>query len=160
VESRAYFFGNMYLSSIQQGIQALHCTAEMFIKYADQNEPNYYSLREWASISKTTVLLNAGYGDEIRDLIVLFSDPDCDYPWAEFYEEKASLDGALTCVGIILPGFIYEGARLVREGLLSQEELKYGAKVPIDKDGILSEVDINKWDYEFILRLNNYGLAK
>ena len=30
---RAYFFGNMYLSSIQQGIQAAHCLGEMFLKY-------------------------------------------------------------------------------------------------------------------------------
>ena len=33
---RAYYFGNMYLSSIQQGIQAAHATHELFNKYMPQ----------------------------------------------------------------------------------------------------------------------------
>ena len=57
---RAYFFGNLYMSSIQQGIQAAHAVADMFIKYSNENEPNYHPLREWATDHKTMILLNAG----------------------------------------------------------------------------------------------------
>ena len=60
--SRAYYFGNMYLSSIQQGIQGLHCTSEMYLKYMGSTlsvEPRQ-SLVEWGRTYKTVVLLNGG----------------------------------------------------------------------------------------------------
>lgn len=36
-EYRAYFFGNMYLSQIQQGIQAAHVVAEMSMAYKKES---------------------------------------------------------------------------------------------------------------------------
>ena len=46
---RAYFWGNMYLSSIQQGIQAAHVVTEMFAKYVDNEFRAERDLREWAA---------------------------------------------------------------------------------------------------------------
>ena len=130
---RAYFFGNMYMSSIQQGIQAQHTTSELFIKY--QSDGIYRGaeryLYEWASGHKTSILLNAGFSEEIARLVDFFNTADNPYPWAKFHEGEDALSpgfkvaevpgvaaaliaagidptvGALTCVGIILPEKIY-----------------------------------------------------
>ena len=112
---RAYFFGNMYLSSIQQGIQAAHVVAEMFrIEDDGDDEGPRKILHEWADDHQTMVLLNAGYSEEIRKLAELFNMGDNPYPWATFAESEEALDNALTCIGIILPVKIYETARMLR----------------------------------------------
>jgi hypothetical protein len=149
---RAYFFGNMYLSSIQQGIQAAHVVAEMFTKYPADSQ-QHAILEHWAVDHKTMVLLNAGYSDEIRSLITFFNTIGNPLPWAQFYEGKDSLDGALTCVGIILPEEFYEGAKEVREfagpvGPMVSPIAKYFKML---QPG---------FEQELAVRLNNYGLAK
>lgn len=155
---RAYFFGNMYLSSIQQGIQAAHVTAEMFTKYkmygAEARVPTQQLaiLEHWASDHKTMVLLNAGYGEEIHSLVTLFNTTENPLPWAHFNEGKDALDGALTCVGIILPEEFYEGSK------------EYKAHGPSAFLGSELTPNFNKlqtqWERDFAIRLNNYGLAK
>lgn len=155
---RAYYFGNMYLSSIQQGIQALHVTHEMYTKYVYPDPAQqYFILDNWARDHKTVVLLNAGYGEEIRSLVHFFEDAANPLPWASFHEGKDSLDGALTCVGIVLPEEFYEGAKEVRS-------------IPIDPamisktDDIPGAFNYNKlqpgWERSLAFRLNNYQLAK
>lgn len=151
---RAYFFGNMYLSSIQQGIQAAHVVAEMFVKYTNAKrellgvEPNQlHILNHWASEHKTMVLLNAGYGQEIHNLIDVFNNPANPLPWAAFNEGEDALDGALTCIGIILPEEFYEAAKELRT-------MDANSPSPfLDK---LETV----WERDFAARLNNYGLAR
>jgi len=160
---RAYYFGNMYLSSIQQGIQAAHVTAEMFTKYLTpaSGQEKHELLIDWASSHKTMVLLNAGYGENIRDLIRFFNDYENPFPWAEFYEGEDALDGALTCIGIILPEKIYEGSKelrsnpaapttLIEEGLLSILNGTPNQKI----------VHYSKWEAELMGKLNTFGLAK
>ena len=124
---RAYFFGNMYLSSIQQGIQAAHATHEMFTKYRNQITPEKV-LYDWAIDHKTMILLNGGYAETIQELVFFFERQpghlQCDYPFAPFYEEKASLNGALTTVGIILP----KKSTLSRQQFVVNEHLR-GFKV-------------------------------
>lgn len=147
---RAYFFGNMYLSSIQQGIQAAHVVAEMFTKYPAESHQRSI-LDHWATDHKTMVLLNAGYGEEIHSLVNFFNTTDNPLPWAHFHEGKDALDGALTCVGIILPEEFYEGAKELKTfgtSLLAQENGPNYAKLQ------------NVWEWTFVSRLNNYGLAK
>ena len=147
---RAYFFGNMYLSSIQQGIQAAHVTAELFMK-AHSEDGNMY-LIDWANNHKTMILLNAGYSEELRRLIEFFDTTDNPYPWAYFNEGQDALDGALTCVGIVLPEKVYELSSYLRmppdvgsEGW--EEYQRYKSTVS---------------PYELFLaeRLTEYGLAR
>jgi len=162
---RAYFFGNMYLSSIQQGIQAAHVTHELFTKYmtGEQEEggPAEY-LWEWATNHKTMILLNGGYAEALEDLHAFFESPTNPYPYAWFHEEKASLNGALTSVGIVLPERIYSTAYLLRHDtadLYSRIRTIGCYFAPPDKDGRVEEVEISRWDLELCQELNRYGLA-
>ncbi len=167
---RAYYFGNMYLSSIQQGIQAAHVPHEPFTKYPRMHPhsagatENY--LWEWAENHKTMVLLNAGYGDEIRSLVEMFDTRRNPYPWVDFHEGQDSLDGALTCVGIILPEKIYHTGAHLRS--LSWRDRADAIAYVINNGEIKIEDDegkgvtyeLSKWEFDFIQRLGNYGLAK
>jgi len=160
---RAYFFGNMYLSSIQQGIQAAHVTHELFTKYEiseiQQSEYNELgdSLWDWATNHKTMILLNGGYADNLRNLISIFDDPKNPYPWASFNEGEDSLDGALTSVGIVLPEKIYLTAALIRDDIPALNFLRQNGKWT---DNETDEVwEISKWEFELCQELNNYNLA-
>lgn len=167
---RAYFFGNMYLSSIQQGIQAAHVTAELFMK-SHSEEGNMFLL-DWANNHKTMILLNAGYSDEIRRLIEFFGDVDNPYPWASFNEGQDALDGALTCVGIVVPEKIYRFAELLRIPEIKQvhgaENVVWNIETPGDyeklspdwKDYLRLIKEVSVWDGFLAERLNEYGLAR
>ena len=110
---RAYFWGNMYLSSIQQGIQSLHCISEMYIKYipghpeAEKRDDLY----KWGHECKTVVILNAGEMSVLEEVEKLISSNDNPYAWATWRESLESLNGALTNVGVILPERMYKAAR-------------------------------------------------
>jgi peptidyl-tRNA hydrolase len=73
MEMRAYIFGNMYLSSIQQGIQAAHVITDMFVKHKRANKKRKM-LHDWATHDKTMVLLNGGTSQDLRYLMNLFED--------------------------------------------------------------------------------------
>ena len=168
---RAYFFGNMYLSSIQQGIQAAHATHELFTKYS---EPSFArsTLFDWAEFHKTMILLNGGYAATIQELVNFFAEQGdhtvkhtvSQYPFSPFYEELASLNGALTTVGIILPEKIYLVAAAIRtdcdwlrDHIWENGELTISPEntlgFDIDKDIILS---YTKWEARLIDRLNGF----
>lgn len=150
---RAYFFGNLYLSSIQQGIQAAHAVVDMFVKYKSPCV-QYDILLEWAANHKTMILLNGGYTQEIHNLITFFSEKDNPLPWAPFHESREALDGALTTVGIILPEEFY----------LAAKELQSPSH-PADSNTAFSQTpNLDKlqtvWEREMAVRLNKYGLAR
>lgn len=108
---RAYFIGNMYLSSIQQGIQAAHVLQEMNNEYCLNTTNAGCVLYEWATRDKTIILLNGGYSSNLQELYEkLFSltHNGTVFPVAKFHEERDSLNGALTSVGIIVPNTVYE----------------------------------------------------
>ena len=106
---RFYSFTNYYLSSIQLGIQSAHALGEMFNQYPYGDSPVGRTLREWSANHKTMVLLNGGNSAALRDLWTLLSDPrNTKYPVSKFSEDEASLDGALTCVAIVLPEYMYD----------------------------------------------------
>lgn len=177
---RAYFYGNMYLSSIQQGIQGLHSTSEMFVKYRNtynvEDDKKSDMLYTWAEHFKTVVLLNAGYADEIRKLIKVFGDKRNPYPWAEFYEGKDSLDGALTDVGIILPVHVYDtfnwvlpqavavnNTKIVSQGkdILSLDWRHAEDVYHLANDrGQYITTPISRWEFEFAQMSQNYSLAR
>jgi len=160
---RAYFFGNMYLSSIQQGIQAAHVTHELFNKYSTVSGADGLSilghsdtLFSWSLSHKTMILLNGGYSENLREIIALFDTPENPYPWAHFNEGEDSLDGALTSVGIVLPEKIYVTATAMREDEDFTSRLREtGSWNPCDDE----HYEISKWEFDLCAELNKYGLA-
>jgi len=153
---RYYGFGNYYLSSLQQGLQAHHVCVEMFNTYGrfrdlhakgQIQEDNalyqaWVSLDDWAQNHKTIVLLNGGNSQDLRILREFFFKGEQHYPHAYFQEDEQSLDGATTSVGIVLPARIYDNAALRRRGIE------------------IIEQDFSAWELELMDRLNACGLAK
>jgi len=99
---RFYAVGNMYLSSIQQGIQAAHCVGEMALKILGNK-----LVSEWLHTHKTLICLNGGNNKSLNDFYDLVRYQS-QFPVAKFHEDEESLGGVLTCVGIIVPKEIYE----------------------------------------------------
>lgn len=170
---RAYYFTNMYLSSIQQGIQPLHVTSRLFTKYMEMNDdcawidnPMLRQIYDWATNHETVICLNGGYTESIRELMNnFFNVPENPYPWAFFNEGKDALDGALTSIGIILPERIYETAQEKRE---NRADWAYGDKGWfLMYGGRYGDVcvygkyqDLTEWEKDFIDEMSKYGLAK
>lgn len=174
---RGYFFGNLYLSSIQQGIQAKHCGDEMFIKYAPRftdtafesvDADKYRQLMTYHNDHKTVICLNGGYSKTLHEIYALLEDDENPYPFAKFHESEEALDGALTCVGIVVPDAIYETATEVRNAFRER-----GASRARDDIANLNqygewrsddEAPVNytftKFQVWLINELNKYGLAK
>jgi hypothetical protein len=101
------------------------------------------------------ILLNGGYADTLRTLIDRFSSPENLYPWNYFHEGEDSLDGALTCVGIILPEKIYELSSALREDDQIEPFIRnHGVWIDLG-----NEFEISKWELELAIELNNYRLA-
>lgn len=116
---RLYTFCNMYLSSIQQGIQSAHVVHEMFMKYSSSVSPTSSAeklLHEWAENHKTIVVLNGGANQDIEDkynLIASLLDASRPgmirhLPFMSFHEDQYSLGGVMTAYGIVLPQMMYE----------------------------------------------------
>lgn len=127
---RLYSFGNMYLSSIQQGIQALHASTEIMLKYDDTIDEIDQQLMfmDWAQNHKTVQLMNGGFGRHIRELHDWFQQEtdagQCRYPFAKFHEEADALDGAITCTAIVLPERVYHLAKAVSNKWIKLDQLK------------------------------------
>lgn len=171
---RAYFFTNMYLSSIQNGIQPQHCTSELFVKYRE-NEGRINPVRaqalmlyEWAEHHKTTIVLNGGYSSVLRELIDRFDSPENPYPWTYFTEDEDAIGplkptedrsgGALTAVAIVLPEKIYGTAHALRTENIAAEQIPVrGEWKPFLDDDTVWE--ISKWEYELCLEMNKFGMA-
>jgi len=120
---RAYFFAHSYLSGIQKGIQAQHCTSEIFRRYQHMSalQDVQDTLIRWADRYKTTIILNGGDSVVLQQLstrIELYWK-HLRLPWG-YFNEDASVNYAITCVGIIVPERIY--APLNPVDLLTAEE--------------------------------------
>ena len=98
---RFYAVGNMYLSSIQQGIQAAHCVGEMTLEHTGNA-----MFEDWLSVHKTLICLNGGNNRSLNDFYELVRYQK-QFPVAKFHEDEQSMGGMLTCVGIIVPEKIY-----------------------------------------------------
>lgn len=179
---RFYGFGNYYLSSLQQGLQAGHAVAELFVKHnhADVNNASAgdYTLPEernnlakadyvlgWAENHKTMVLLNGGNSADLQELFEFLETNKCPFPFVKFHEDEVSLNGALTYVGMILPAQIYETAAVLRRtrGSFYNEELG-AVQIPdlaVGNDtNAFVLVQMTAFEFELMQRLNEYGLAK
>lgn len=169
---RCYHFGNYYLSSIQQGIQAAHAQMELFNKYKEIDLGDYAfstghnpsehiiklsslaeQLFEWSKNHKTMVCLNGGNNKDLLEIKELLTQNDM-YPWSYFCEDEDSLGAVLTNVAIILPEEIYETARLIRERQYVVFELKV-----LDLSGLLIK-ELTEFEFNLIQTLNKCQLAK
>ncbi len=157
---RAYYFGNFYLSSIQQGIQALHVTTEMYNKYPNLDLDGF-DLREWAEKHKTVILLNGGMAFDLRYLVTLFDTKHNPYCWSYFCEEEAALEGSITSVGIVLPEKIYAGAAILRENRWTPNEFATDPVLDIPVTGQISPetVTYTKFEMKLMFTMNKCGMA-
>lgn len=153
---RAFFFTNMYLSSIQNGIQSAHCLAEIYNTYITDegtDDALFKYVTDWAENHKTIIVLNGGTGDDLRKLQVFFEDNANTFPWSYFHEP--SLDNTKTCVGIILPEYIYETVTRVLNKTVSLASIALQGSIILDQFHLLS-----KWEVELISKLTTYQLAR
>ena len=170
---RAYFFGNLYLSSIQQGIQAAHCISDIFVEYSSNNNDDkqydtskYEYLSTWAKSHKTMILLNGGFSSSIEQLSDFFNHPENPYPCGMFREDDDALNNAITCAGIVLPEKIYDTAKLLRSDAKRKLELR-SLDSRIKEDGEYQFIqddktiarEISTWELQLCYKLNSFRLA-
>ena len=166
---RFYGFGNYYLSSLQQGLQAGHAAVDLYVKYhlLQQQDSRQVMYADWAANHKTMVLLNGGNSADLQDLFDFLNTDDNPYPFVKFHEDEVSLNGALTYVGMILPPKIYDTAARIRA---CRDHSHVADKCEIHIRDVKSGVDgwsvtdiikdITPWEFALMQRLNQYGLAK
>lgn len=146
---RFYGFGNYYLSSLQQGLQAAHSVAELFIKYKTDSIQKAV-LYNWANEHKTMVLLNGGNSADLLSLKSHFEylhTLGMDLPFSYFKEDEQSLNNAVTYVGIVVPNKHYEIASEARKLRENEKHL------------FLESFNLHPWELALIDVLNNYKLA-
>jgi hypothetical protein len=129
---RFYAVGNMYLSSIQQGIQAAHCVAEMSRLWMSNK-----MVSDWIVTHKTLICLNGGNNQSLNEFYE-FVQYQKQFPVAKFHEDEQSMAGMLTCVGIIVPETIY--------GIDLEDANTWGNLTP--------------WEIELATRLKRMPLAR
>lgn len=160
---RYYGFSNYYLSQIQIGIQNAHCAVDLIYKYQAHPSNLYHkqlanTIQDWANNHKTMILLNGGNHSALDDLYGFFDDPRNPYPFHCFQEDKQSLNNATTCVGIILPEKIYEGAGFLRGR--GNTVVKIGDDFGIYVQGDSSCDHLySEWEILLMNKLNDYRLA-
>lgn len=124
---RAYFWGNFYLSSIQQGIQALHTLGNIFVKYDQIGKDDKLTMTyEWADNHKTVVVMNGGDSADLQEIAEIVGGQKT-YPWATFEEEGIS--DALTCVGIIVDNRMVEFVNEVRSARREKRRFDFGERL-------------------------------
>lgn len=100
---RLYTFCNYYLSSIQQGIQSLHVAVELSISNDKKTKIAY---QNWANKEKAVIVLNGGNSARLASIFVELGG--FGYPSQFFKEDRDSLNGALTCVGVLVPDCVWD----------------------------------------------------
>lgn len=168
---RFYGFGNYYLSSLQQGLQAGHAAVDLHVKY-NILEQGHFDIKpcqdmynDWAQNHKTMVLLNGGNSADLADLYSFLYCEENPYPFVKFHEDEVSLNGALTYVGMILPPKIYDTAAYMRQQRnynfdSERNLLTFYPKIPGSDVLVIEEVILSNFEYNLCERLNQYGLAK
>lgn len=112
-EMRAYFFGNLYISQIQHGIQGSHIVTKLFRSNQNDlfpaNPDMEFNLHSWADYGVTKIFLQAGFQRNLEIIYdaISYIAPRLDLPYVKFHEEEDALNGALTSVGIVVPTEIY-----------------------------------------------------
>ena len=152
---RLYTFGNVYLSSAQQGIQAAHVVAELFVKYQVPPYPALPSespaavLYDWATHHKTMICLNGGNHQGLIETSDKFAELalKLELPYARFFEDEQSLGGILTCYGVVVPTKVYELAAELRK---PNDVMMFSSSIQ----------QATPTELELAARLNQYSLAR
>lgn len=165
---RYYGFGNYYLSSIQQGIQAAHVISDMFVKYLHLKSLHAEQsiLTEWAENHKTIVLLNGGNAEQINSLYSKLSSiaTQLFLPVCFFKEDQESLNNCITSVGIIVPSKYYE-----YNATLHKNKEKEFYSMLSEKDYVsfmekgrtfLNDFSYTQVELDFIYLMRQYDLAR
>lgn len=157
---RYYGFSNYYLSSLQVGLQNAHCIAEMSTRYRLQTAL-HTQYQNWALDHRTIILLNGGNQVALHELLTYFDADENPYAWDYFEEDEQSLNGCLTCVGIIIPEEIYNAAQLVRTK--NATILDIGLGFPwgkyIESTTESENYELTNWEFGLVERINSCGLA-
>ena len=153
---RFYAFGNYYLSSLQQGLQAGHCIGDLSVQSVNLETKTitekgmiYFT---WANLHKVMVLLKGGNSQSLAEIyqrFQKFEQEGMHLPYVKFHEDEQSLGGALTDVGIIVEAKYYETAYALR----NQPNPLVFVNDLIDNQGC------KQWEVELITELNKYPLA-
>ena len=153
---RAYFFGNFYLSSIQQGIQTAHVVAELALTFMPPTATDVCldsascKMWDWAENYKTIIILNGGDSlalDELYKELMPIAE-QLDLPCAVFQEDNRSLNEATTCVGIVLPESLYDYNLKAELDTISYGIAADIGEIPLSIEGQLKQI------------LNRYRLAQ
>jgi hypothetical protein len=148
---RIAIFSLSQLKQLHQGVQNVHSAVELFVKYANKDEPvaKYDMIMDWATNHKTAIVYDGGFAYKMKELeTALLSSP---YPYALFHEDEETLYGILTSISMIIPAKIYETADFIRNGGIIQPSAS--GKV------FYKEHVITPWDLNFIQLLLTYKLA-
>ena len=149
---RYYGFGNYYLSSLQQGLQASHVIGELWSRYSPDSIQGNLG-REWAANHKTMVLLNGGNSASLEEIFQNFERwamNGMTLPYAKFHEDEMSLGGALTATGIVLTEKYYNAMGELRQ---------YGSHNQLIFTDSLKVAGWLDWEIELVVALSPYGLA-
>jgi len=123
----------------------------------------YQQLHDYLDNHKTVICLNAGYSATLHEIYKELTDFDNPYPFAKFHESEEALDGALTCVGIVVPDAIYDTAFTVRN---TRGRAGVDMATVLNQYGEFEDPDtgvhytFTKFQVWLINELNKYGLAK
>lgn len=115
-EQRLYTFVNRnYMRDIQLGIQSLHVLGDMIAKYNPiMNEEQFARLVNWARYHKTVIVKDGGNCQSLLEKYDILDRVVGSYPHALFHEDIASLNGAPTGFGVVVPGYVWKTADLIR----------------------------------------------
>jgi len=164
---RAYHFGNFYMSSIQQGIQAEHAAVRMAVRLRCDKGKKADIFWDWAAFNETVILLKGGMDCDLKDIGNFLSYSDNPYPFGTFRESKEAMDSMLTNVMVILPPKIYDVAAQVR-----RRNITFSGDFPVISNFDLDDETLaictsmidshgkySEFERELINRLNRYQLA-
>lgn len=166
---RFYTFTNMYLSSIQKGIQSAHAAHEIMLDKEDDSDTV-----KWARDHKTMIVLDGGFTSDLQTLGDFLGGTN--FESVTWSESEEALGGALTCVGVVLPERIYMLAQYARQNVVQTEVITEGSEtshavyraVPAteelkENEELLALLDgfgeYSEQDIVFINELNKYRLA-
>lgn len=107
---RLYTYNHLWLSSLQKGLQSGHVAVEIMIGFEKDSTKGKIAF-DWAKNHKTMMLMNGGNTQMLEETYDFFKKLEKEgmcLPFAKFYEDRESLNGCITSVGIVVTEEIYE----------------------------------------------------